>query len=351
MGATSQVRTESRPVVWCSLALVFATATCGGQSSQEPPERRVDLPAFGFIEPEPFLRLPAANDQNGQGFHGVMGVYRFPEGNVVVADASQQLRWFSSAGTVQRRVGVGAEGTDVDRALTWMSGYRGDSLIAYDAASGHLSVFDSEGVLARRFRIETDALPGLTLPHSAFTDGSLLAVRGPSRVQQWSDGWWAVLQLLTHTPEGDPLEYLGTALRHPCRNAVERCAAEFSTYSGIWTAGSSGVYTARPDRSDLRWVTADSAAVLSGPDGWERSAAEGLPTYSRLVVDSESYLWAQSGDLSQVAVFDSAGELRGTVQVPHQLEIYQVGTDFVIGIGRDDRGVEEVQVHRLDRGT
>jgi hypothetical protein len=337
-------RRERRLVLWSSAVLVLVAAAC---DSEEPAEVRVELPTFGTIEPEPFVTLPAADQEDGQ-FTGIVGAYRLPDGSIVVADASQRLRWFDAASRPGRTVGVGAQGAHGDRALMWMRGYRGDSLIAYDAASGQLNVFDAEGVLARRFRFATDALPGLTLPDSPFPDGSILAMVGPSHVQQRRDGWWAVLQLVTFTPEGHPLERLGTALRHPCGRAVERCAAERSPYSGTWTAGLTGAYTARPDLTELRLVTGDSTRVLEGPSGWERPAEARLPTYARLLLDSEGDLWAQSGDLSRAAVFDRNGGFTGTIRVPAELQIYQVGPDFVLGV-IEGAGGERVQVHRLYR--
>ena len=345
-GAMTPERRERRLVLWSSTALVLVSAACG---SHEPAEAGGEPPTFGTIEPEPFVRLRAAANQDDRRFSGIVGAHRLPDGSIVVADGSQQLRWFDAEGRPGRTVGLGAQEAHGDRALMWMRGYRGDSLIAYDAASGQLSVFDAEGMLARRFRFATDALPGLTLPDSPFPDGSILAMVGPSHVQQRRDGWWAVLQLVTFTPEGHSLERLGTALRHPCvRNAVEHCAAEPSLYSGTWTAGRTGAYTARPDLTDLRLVTSDSALVLKGPAGWHRPAEERLPTYSRLLLDSEGDLWAQSGDLSRAVVFDRHGQFAGTIRVPAELQIYQVGPDFVLGVIEDAAG-ERVQVHRLYR--
>jgi hypothetical protein len=347
-GALRPLRRERRLVSWSSAALVLVAAACGNRA---PAEAGGEQPSFGTIEPEPFVRLPASVDQEDQQFYQITGVYRLPDGNMVIADASQQLRWFDTAGRLRRSVDVQTGRAQGDRALMWMRGYRGDSLIAYDAASGQLSVFDAQGMLARRFRFATDAPPGLTLPDSPFSDGSLLAVAGPSHVQEWSDGWWAVLQLVIYSPEGDPVERLGTALRHPCENAVEHCAAELSPYSGTWTAGLTGAYMARPDRTEIGLVTGDSVKVLRGPEGWERRAEHGLPTYSRLLLDSEGDLWAQSGDLSRAAVFDRHGELNGTIQVPTELQIYQVGPDFVSGVIEDTGSVERVQVHRLYRNV
>jgi hypothetical protein len=276
-------------------------------------------------------------------------VYRLPDGNTVIGDASQQLRWFDSAGRLVRRAGGDGQSGNEHEALMWMRGYRRDSLIAYEAAAGQLRVLDAEGVRARSFHFATDRPLGYALPDSPFPDGFLLVVAGPSHVQEREDGWWAVLRLVTFTAEGGPGEDLGTALRHPCGRAVERCAAEFKPYHGTWTAGQSGVYIARPDRTEIRMVTRNSVEILKGPEGWRRTPEGGLPTYSRLLLDSEGHLWAQSGHHSRAAVFDQQGQLKGTIEVPSELQIHQVGLDFVAGVIEDENGIERVQLHKLHR--
>jgi hypothetical protein len=171
---------------------------------------------------------------------------------------------------------------------------------------------------------------------------------GPSHVQQRRDGWWAVLGLITFTAEGSAGVDLGTALRHPCGRAVERCAAEFKQYQGTWTAGQRGVYIARPDRAEIRMVADDSVAILNGPESWTATPEGGLPTYSRLLLDSEGDLWAQSGHLSHAVVFDQQGQLEGVIEVPPGIQIHQVGPDYVVGVVADEAGNERVQIHRLN---
>jgi hypothetical protein len=328
--------------------LVFVLGACADRGATEAGD---ELPSYGSIEPVPFLTLGAQSAGAHQQFLRIAGVHRLRDGNLVVADASQELRWFDSEGRLIRRVGVHSDG-QVDRDLMWMRGYRGDSLIAYDAASGELSVLDAQGVLARRFRFETGSPPGFTLPDSPFPDGALLAMAGPSHVQEWRDGWWAVLRLVSFTPEGHPGEHIATALRHPCGPVVEYCAGGVKPYSGTWTAGPAGTYVARPDRAEITVVTRDSVEFLAGPEAWEREQVGAAPTYSRLLVDVEGRLWAQSGDHSRAAaaVFDAEGELEGIISVPSQLQIHQVGSGFVVGVVADATGVERVQVHTLHRG-
>jgi hypothetical protein len=327
-------------------ALTLATSAC---DTNQPTISPNEPPSFGTIDPTPFATLGAATSPTDEQFFQIAGVYRLPDGNTVVADASQQLRWFDPAGHLDRRVGGRGRGANEYEALMWMRGYRGDSLITYDAASGQLRVLDANGSLARSFQFDTERPLELALPHSIFADGSLLVMGGPSHVQQHSDGWWAVLGLSTFTSDGGPGEDLGTALRHPCGRSVERCAAEFAQYRGTWTAGHRGVYVARPDRADIQVLADDSVAILNGPESWRATLEGGLPTYSRLLLDSEGHLWAQRGDHSRAAVFDQQGQLAGIIDVPPELQIHQVGPDYIVGVVADQVGNERVHLHRLRR--
>jgi hypothetical protein len=343
MACARSHRPQRLPFLSLSTLVLLASACDGGQSATA----RDELPSFGTIEPEPFVTLGAATTYDDEQFFQITGVYRLTDGNTVVADASQQLRWFDAAGRLVRRVGGEGRGVNEYQALMWMRGYRGDSLITYDAARGQLRVLDANGVLARTFHFDTDRPPELALPDSPFPDGSLLVMAGPSHVQQHRDGWWAVLGLGTFTSEGGPGQDLGTALRHPCGRAVERCAAEFKPYQGTWTAGQRGVYIARPDRAEIRLVADDSVAILKGPESWTATSESGLPTYSRLLIDAEGHLWAQSGRHSRAAVFDQQGQLEGVIEVPPGLQVHQVGPDYVVGVVEDGAGNERVQLHRL----
>jgi hypothetical protein len=324
-------------------SLVLLIGACGSPEASTVAE--AELPSYDLIEHEPLLTIestPATADERSA---RVVGAYRLQNGNTVVA-SERELVWYDTTGTiVHDATRVTASG---DRDITWMMGFNGDSLMAYDAASSSVIVLNARGTLVREFEFGTGTLPGMTLPHSILSDGSLLAVAGPSHVQQWHDGWWAVLGLLSVSPSGAMIRSLGTALRHPCGSAVERCAAEFTPYTGSWAAGQRGVYLARPDRADIRRTSNDSVVVLNGPAGWARAPQDSVPTYSILLLDPSENLWAQSGDLARVALFTPEGDLAGIVEVPSSLQLYQVGDDHVVGVVADE-GTERVQVHRLRR--
>ncbi len=92
--------------------------------------------------------------------------------------------------------------------------------------------------------------------------------------------------------------------------------------------------------------------------------AKTLPAYGRLHVDAVGNLWAQvpirprdfppntrlndTNDKPQEwSVFDRAGRWLGQVQTPAKFLVFDIGSDYLIGIWRDELDVEHVRVHPL----
>ena len=77
-----------------------------------------------------------------------------------------------------------------------------------------------------------------------------------------------------------------------------------------------------------------------------------LPVFSRLLVDEVGWLWAELYRFDVRApvrwlVFNPNGEGLGSVDMPSDLEIWQIGRDFVLGVWEDELDVEYVRRHAL----
>lgn len=77
-----------------------------------------------------------------------------------------------------------------------------------------------------------------------------------------------------------------------------------------------------------------------------------MPVFSRLLVDEVGWLWAElyRFDVHQPVrwlVFSPNGEGRGSVDMPPDLDLWQIGLDFVLGVWRDEHEVEYVRRHAL----
>lgn len=84
----------------------------------------------------------------------------------------------------------------------------------------------------------------------------------------------------------------------------------------------------------------------------EMSLPEMLPVHKRLLVDEAGWLWAELyrfdvGQPVRWLVFGPNGEGLGSVDMPPDLEVWQIGHDFVLGVWRDELGVEYVRRHAL----
>jgi hypothetical protein len=84
----------------------------------------------------------------------------------------------------------------------------------------------------------------------------------------------------------------------------------------------------------------------------EMPMLEQFPAYTDLRVDPEGNLWVQRflrpGDGRNLwTVFAADGAMLGDVEIPTDLEITEIGADYVLGVATDEMDVERVRLHRL----
>ena len=75
---------------------------------------------------------------------------------------------------------------------------------------------------------------------------------------------------------------------------------------------------------------------------------ETFPAYRSFLVDDERNLWvAEYRRWPRWAVFDPEGRFLGNVPTPRNGQVTHIGSDFVLGVWRDEMDVEQVRVYRL----
>lgn len=84
----------------------------------------------------------------------------------------------------------------------------------------------------------------------------------------------------------------------------------------------------------------------------EMPLPEIMPVFSRLLADEVGWLWAELYRFDVRApvtwlVFGPNGEGFGSVDMPPDLEVWQIGRDFVLGVWHDELDVESVRRHAL----
>jgi len=87
------------------------------------------------------------------------------------------------------------------------------------------------------------------------------------------------------------------------------------------------------------------------------------PAYSDLLVSADGFVWTReyqniwaerraapgNREPSEWTVFGPDGRWLGSILIPARFVVFEIGPDFVLGLGRDDLDVQHVQLLRLNR--
>ena len=120
---------------------------------------------------------------------------------------------------------------------------------------------------------------------------------------------------------------------------------------------------AEADLDEYRAVNPPEGDLAANPDMLKRYNAtldafplpESFPAFTAIEVDAPGNLWVreynlpEDGDRALWTVFDPEGLVRGFVETPPGLVIYEIGEDYILGKVQDELGVEYVQLWGLER--
>ena len=118
-----------------------------------------------------------------------------------------------------------------------------------------------------------------------------------------------------------------------------------------------------PTQADLEEHVARAYAHLP-PEARSRALSmfkdmplmDSYPAFEEIMGDRAGYLWVREyrmfgeGDVVWT-VFDPEGRIQGLVETPAELDVFEIGEDYVVGVVEDELGVEYVQLWGLDRGA
>ena len=326
-------------------------------------------------------------------FTRIISVLRMPDGRIVAANFNHppQIRFFSAAGDHLVSAGRAGEGPGEFSSIGWVERISGDSLLAYDPWTSRFTVFSSDGV-GGGITVLPD-IGGLTSGRIAlrdmFGDGSLLGVpnlqispgtrgsgRTPTPIMRASRDLSRIDTLvvvpgLEYSTPGDqgaePVTFGATAVVHAAKDRLivgDGADFEFRAYD----LTGAHIRSVRWQQSRRRATDADVEALVDrqtadapDPDARRRAeamyrrrdVADEMPRYSQILTDMSDHVWvrefALDGEDGVWRVFSPAGFLVARVVTPARLRVHEIGSDYVLGVWRDDLGVESVRMYALER--
>ena len=328
-------------------------------------------------------------------FHRVFGSLRLKDGVIVVANSgSNELRFYDPNGKYIRSVGRSGEGPGEYGLLRFLRRFGPDSLITWDARFDRGTIYSTNGDFGRTF--VRKRLRGFTYFVDGFPDGSLLgfsdgAEESPeeaislvrqSRGRIRADSSFLIrvdqrgnVHVIGKFFSNESFAYPGGVASMPFVRRAAVAAAPDAVYHGsaesfeIRRYKLSGeltqiVRTPRPNtiltRSMIDSHAEKSLARMKDPAiraDWSRRYSEmpfpeTLPAFSDLIVDPTGNLWVggyhEFGETQpHWTVFDPNGRLLGTLDVPANLMVHDIGADFILGRTLDEYAVERVVLYRL----
>jgi hypothetical protein len=386
--------------------LLVCPATAPSQATDVLYPSTASAPVQWRVGPRPTVRIGGARGQGATEFSEIAGAVRLSTGAIVVADgATRQLRFFTPEGvhlgSSGGRGGGPGELTDIDQLLRAR-----DTLLVVDQRRVHQ--FLPNGSWLRTYRIPR--VPGFTFGLATGAIGAddlTFLLRGGSLSTVASlrhdSLWLARLRLSDSTlrqlralplapgyalkPGGPPTYSLGFA---PPTLAVARdqqiCTGYPARYE-IWCGDAEGRARLRLRRDvPSRTVSERDRRAFRDrqagrqPDGSSRyegalrvhrervaaaaKFATSYPAYSQLLLGPSGDVWVRNfaaedgltmhplrtnAAPSRWSVFDARGRWLADCAFPARFAPTDIGTDYVLGISRDDNDIESVALWPLHR--
>jgi hypothetical protein len=351
------------------------------------------------VSAEPLLSIGSVDGDPDHILYRVIGAVGLPDGRLVIAnEGSLELLFYDKDGNLLKRAGRRGGGPGEFQSLEWLSRYGPDSVLALDVRGQRVSYFDGQGKFRRSVRLEPNARIPFPRPVGVFADGSFLATQGtirlggepPVRAERTQ------LPLFRYTPDGKtaillgsfpgpewviaPVGPVGQWERHgrPFGSETAFAAAGDRFYVGDNATYEIRVYSAAarltqivrkvaaPVTIEQADIQAFEDSVLATGDARRQRQMRVLfeklppppPTYPAYApdihIDGDLNLWVRECSRpgqprSEWSVFSAAGELLGTALMPPSIDVLDIGPDYVLGLHRDELGVEYVRKFRLGK--
>jgi hypothetical protein len=370
-------------------------AACASDEASEPAS---DVPAGTpmAIEETARLRVGVAAGDSFQELDRVVSPFLLPDGRLVVPSRGHNsIRVFSSTGEYVTTLGRQGEGPGEFTALlgAWA---RGDTIEALDLRLMRITRFlpnDSLEVVSLRSDRLREMSIGGPAPDGWFAGG--IGVSGYDRDDRRDEmivhrfarsgtnqgrmssapGMYRI-----ETPViGGPgpmspkaaVEVVGGRLF-----VAETLTPRIEVFDGTGALATTVSWVPAPTMlpEEARAAVVDSLVARADPDQaaavrqeWESfPIPERLSVFWAFIVDDEGFIWVRpyeplkhasafvgflggGGPGGSWTILSPEGTELGTVQVPEDLEPMRITTDEVVGIARDEYGVESVRVHALRR--
>ena len=325
-------------------------------------------------------------------FTHIRRVFTLPGGLIAAVNQSRppQIRIFDAAGQWVRSVGDAGGGPGEFRFIwdAWLA--PPDTLVTFDAGLSRITVFGPDGDVRDMITFEQAGSAGLSaIPWDRFADGTFIMRRNRFVPEGTSGSGRSRAPVLRVNAHGQVVDTLGTfpdmdyiTMPSGAPNMLRYGGISVQTvigdryYRGMGDDFTIDEYDAtgrhlrslrrnfepRPVTDDLldriRALELDTVAEgrreFLERDWAERPHAATFRAYdANWIADAAGNLWVPAfvtpfEDTTEWTVFDTDGRWLGTVAMPSAFRPEEIGTDYVLGVWKDEFDVETIRRYSLN---
>ena len=370
-------------------AVLSVVSSACGPGEEAAPVSSIPIGTPTVVAIAPLLSVGVLEGDSLEEFYRVVTPFLLPDGRLVVPlRGSGTLRVFGPGGEVLESLGRPGRGPGefVSLSAAWP---RGDTIEAFDRGLLRITRFLTDGSV-ETVRLEGPALNRLTALPGTLSNGWAFARVAASQMGG-RDEMMVHGFALDGTYLGEVAQVEGMARYEPPGGGS---GPDPLSPRAVFAVGGSEIYVGETLTPSVRVLELTGALVREIT--WERdgtlSAEEAFrmvvdsasartdrsrqsleafpvrdpfPAFGGFIVDDEQFLWvrpyeplvhspafgglAGAGPGGEWLIFSPEGVQVGSVALPSELEPHQITSDAVVGIVRDELGVESVRVHSLAR--
>lgn len=349
------------------------------------------------VDPKPILDIKGVNDAGAIVFGTANWATRMANGTIVIADgATPAVQFIDGTGKPIKSAGRSGQGPGDFRALTWIAQCAKDTVFAWDFAQMRITTYDAAGMMLRTFPFGVPGGP--QFQSSCNTSGMMALFGSPRRVPPSTppdpNAGYAIMSMAATAmiigPKGDTMaklgeiplvDYIGSgrgggAMPRPLGPATAVAVGTNRVYVSRGDSSAIAVYALDgkrtgsiplrvPDRTPTAAQYARAAEViLAMAPAASRERARvpvmaapipsKLPLVTGLFIDPAGLVWAllsSPGDSdTRLRAFRADGTAVADATLPVNLNVFEIGADYILGSHSDVDDETHVVVYRLRRG-
>jgi hypothetical protein len=355
------------------------------------------------VSAQPLLSIGTFQGDSLQQLFQVEGALRLADGRFVLANAgSGELRVYAADGTFLASHGRKGEGPGEFQLPALAGRVAGDTLLVVDVELRRISLLHPDAGFLESVPV-SDQVGGALYPLGMFEGGAVMVgggfywsghagdrladgyTRPPTSYRSISRrGELAVdfgefpgseFFMKTRTSAEGHMMMAARLIPFGCHPMAAMTSSRFFFGSGdswevkVFGSGGELERIVRWDRPStpvtgddveayIEQAVADASDATRAPEIRQDLSAlpvpDALPAFAGLRADSRGYLWVERsrtpGDPTPVHdILDLEGRVVGWVALPEELEILEIGPDYLLGLHRDELEVEYLRVYGVTR--